>query len=206
MKVIFSLFLFMSLIMSFGCFFDDDDDSTELPGSEIYLFGIPDRDGNLGGVSGANSLCKAAYNTTYSGKISVANVKAFLSADSYNIKDIITSPGTKKIYAVKSDGTITYLKVSWTELFNTGNSSLAATFRSSIDTLSPTHLTYNSYWWSGSDADGSEYSTSANCSDWTVSTGTGWTGFNTTSGDANWIDHSDQSCSNLNTLVCVGWN
>jgi hypothetical protein len=159
--------------------------------SKLYLYSAGTNDGDLGGRSGADTLCDNSSNKP-SG---VSTAHAFITVSSsdtiadmpstYSFPDDVPIYNSDESYTVGSN---------WADL-------LDSSLSNSLQTMNVTTATY---WWSGSNADGTLYST--HCTNWTTnSSGIGGIG-NATATDGLFMIDGDGSCSSSAAVVlCIGY-
>jgi len=197
-KIFFAILLVCMLFISLGCISDNTTFS-----SEIYIFtdGVTGtRTGDLGGRSGADSICQSMYNNSFSTYFNVNKVKMLISTDTQDMKDIISTPGTKKVYGVTSTGTQTLIENTWGGLFD---SSILATLQAATGASG-----FNGEWMSGSNADGTNSNLNDNCNNWTTNNASS-DGLNGDSDALNgdWLYVGSADCSQTYLMVmCVAWS
>lgn len=163
------------------------------PPQRIYIFYAGDYNGNLGGRSGADSLCLTAKNNNFSFlPDTVTTVKAFLSVDIGD--EIINLVGESyPVYGVKTDQSITKISDTWEDLWD-GN----------IDVDLQTALGIDSLWWSGSNQYGA--AVIETCNAWTSEASTDYA----ETGHWNrpnimWIYYNNELCNDSRPLLGVAY-
>jgi hypothetical protein len=189
------ILLFMLSTMAFICI-DAERDNPNDPGSssynvidKIYLFDAGTTDGNLGGRSGADSICDASPNKPAACKHACY---AFISSDSdHEIRDL--QGPTYNIPDAPFYGPDGAVKIAdnWDDLLD-----------GSIDvSLTDAGVLPVSSWWSGSESDGS-FAATQNCTNWTGTASQGIAGL----GDrynAGWINMVPLNCTDVIYLLCI---
>jgi len=156
----------------------------------VVLFAAATANGNLGGRSGADSICSNAIPTG----LSCAHVHAFISIDaSDEIQDMPSNYNVPTDLPIASkDGSV--VQSNWAGLL--GGSLLMSLVNAGILTNSDT------FWWSGSNSDGSL--NSPNCSNWTTSAIliNGYSGYYNQTSSA-WISAGAPDCSQALPILCL---
>ena len=191
-KILFLLFIVtLTFVLTLGC---DNDNTSASAITKIYMFGTSiEYDGSIGGRSGADTLCKNATNKP-SDEI-VSTVHAFISVSASD--SIASMPSTYSFSSLaviyNTDGS-EKMAENWADL-------LDGSILEKISTLGI--VPYSRYWWSGSNADGSNADT---CSGWTsnLSSVNGQAGYSENS-DSNYINKSSESCDTEYELLCIGY-
>ena len=174
------------------------DDEIELPDGisstqhRIFVTSV-DYDGNLGGLSGADSKCQelaeaAGLEKTY---------KALLSSSSVDAKDHLALTGS--IVAIDSDDSQIVI-ASTTENFWSVTSSNNLVAKINVDENGQVRTGQTP--WTGSSSSGEG---SLNfCSDWASNDSVNEGDFGSTDSlDATWVENNFEDCNNLNPLFCV---
>lgn len=182
-----------------GCFSSDDDKKTATPTptdtdpTELYLFreSDTDRDGNLGGRSGADTLCRASSNIPSS----VTTVYAFLSTGASDTIAVMPTtysfPSNIPIYG--PDGS-SKIADNWADLID-------GTIDMNLETAGVLGTSTN--WYSGSDTDGTLHT--YYCNGWASNSGAdgGRTGRSDVT-DGTWISNGSGTCDFGNKILCIG--
>ena len=158
----------------------------------IIMFGTNATNGNLGGRSGADTLCS---NKASSLSLTCSSVHAFIGVSAADeVRDMPTN------YSVPTDGIIksrtgTTIQTSWANL-------LSGTILTSLYSAGvlPEGATF---WWSGSDSSGA-FNATNNCSGWTSSDSgiIGYSGYYNQTGVA-WIAAGVPNCNQSHYAVCL---
>ncbi|OHD70450.1 MAG: hypothetical protein A2W19_15665 [Spirochaetes bacterium RBG_16_49_21] len=210
-KIILIILIFVTSLVSLVCYRGDlydkvagiPLDSVISPVSQdkkIYIFPDPTiRQGNLGGRSGANSLCNnLVYGLAPTHPfLNGLTVRAFISDSTYNISALVPSDyNVAPVYGVTSANVETLISNTWNDLW-VGIGTIL------INDLS-TATGASDNWWSGSTQYGFR---SANyCNDWNDNSSYQGTIGDIGSTDANWIDTGTPfGCNNQQTLMCVAY-
>lgn len=169
--------------------------ATPTPIPVISLYSAGTHDGDLGGRSGADSICSS----NKPGGDSHANVRALISVGSGDaISDMPSNYSVPTGIVIQSESASTIAN-NWADLVD---GSISATLLATGVTMSPTN------WWSGTDNTGTL--TSSTCSGWTDSTSgvSGTSGF--TGDTSNWFAHSptptDTCDTATNILLCISFD
>jgi hypothetical protein len=167
--------------------------------TKLYIFSGPSNNGQLGGRSGADAMCRTAQNNNY-GFLAGKTVKAFLSVSGTDqIKDLVPVPYQNlPVFGVKSSDTLatgTQIKDKWTNLW--GATGILATMQTATG--------ISGWWWSASDSNGT--TPGGSCTGWTNGTagGTGTGGTFNDSTDPNWIGFFGENCDQPNTVMCLAY-
>jgi hypothetical protein len=169
--------------------------TTGTPG--VYLFSAGNHKGDLGGRTGADTICQDYFDANWS-SLPVTNVRAFISIDSSDqISDF------PSIYGIPGGADIMgptgiVIANGWTDLTDgdINNSLLSANVGSPLTS-----------WWSGSEQNGNSVSAAAiTCNGFTDGTNIygGYTGAHNVT-DMAWITYLIPGCNSNQTLMCVGW-
>jgi hypothetical protein len=152
--------------------------------------------GNLGGITGANTLCQnQAVAAGYSG-----TWKAFLSSSTQNVKDLIpVAQQTLPVVNLKGQN----MYASWNTMFTQSGWNTTATYLwafngAFVDEGQASPDWYDADGWHGSTSAG--IATTYTCSDWTSSTGSG------SNGEWDFRDllgSETSSCSSVLAVACV---
>ncbi|KIY99660.1 hypothetical protein MNEG_8300 [Monoraphidium neglectum] len=155
----------------------------------IYSESSSDRDGNLGGRSGADALCSASINRP----AGLARVHAFLSVSaSDQIADFSTKYGVPGGLPIESlRGTV--IARNFTGLL--GGSILTS--------LGSAGVTLGTFWWSGSLSNG-RVAAPATCLGWTSASDSGFTG-GLAKTDATWLSFSSIPCFIAQPVLCIAY-
>ena len=174
--------------MAFICSDDQKDNSSY----KIYLFNADTTDGDLGGRSGADSLCNSSLNKP---NACTHACFAFISSDTDNeIRDLQDSPydiPDGKFYG--PDGAVK-IADNWADLLD-GNID---------DTLANAGvLPGGSRFWSGSLEDGS-FNTTFNCTNWNSNTDVVDGSFGEASSTVTWLNSESSHCDDTSLyLLCI---
>lgn len=198
--IIFFLIILSFVFISLNCEREDlytfMEESTKP--EKVYLFSDSStRNGNLGGRSGADSICQSLYNSGFSGDFPALNVKALISVNtSDNVKNLLPSkwwdiPVVGIHFSTKAE---TLLKSSWGELWSSPG--ILATLQTATG-LSTPH-------WTGSDSNG--LASTQVCLGWTSSSNVevGYTG-SQNGISTNWMYQNNTSCDTLSAIVCMAY-
>ncbi len=208
-KIFVSILLVLSAAVFITCernelYYKTQDDSllSLIPGTEnppappaaIYIYNAGLHDGNLVSRSNADAICASgqpAGTTTY---------HAFLSFSTSYIRDLVP-PIYQSLPVIHDDGagTINVISSTWTALWITPFITVTLSSAGVIPV--------SSYWWSGSQSNGSvDTFPTANCADWTSNSSTdqGVTGYANFTG-SSWIVTGRPYCNNPNYVLCVAY-
>ncbi|CAN2043753.1 hypothetical protein GMMP1_1190001 [Candidatus Magnetomoraceae bacterium gMMP-1] len=161
----------------------------------IVLYSAGTHNGNLGGRSGADTICSSAASGALTNLYS--NFKAFVSFSTFD--EIIDMPSNYTIpsgLTIKSE-TGVIVASNWADLTNTQNQTV----------VSAGVMLTNTYWWSGTISDASYYTS---CSGFTTSdSGTSgraeYTGFATGDTTKWMLNDYGSGCNNQLEVICVAW-
>lgn len=150
--------------------------------------------GNLGGASGADTICQ---NLATAAGLS-RSYEALVSTDSEDADDKLRFSGA--IYIVDTSDEKTLVAGSGSELWGTDSANLTA--RINVDEDGNTITTTNNTW-TGTNSDGGNQ-VGRNCSNWSSSSVSidGFYG-NTDSFSATWVENNFEDCANTNRIYCV---
>lgn len=202
--LLFILLLFSAAILFLHCDREDiysilkDKTEIEIIPEKIYIFSSgASNNGNMGGRSGANAICQAAYTGTYSGDFQATIVRALISVDAADhVKDLVPPLwGTLPVYGVHSGTKAeTLLKSTWNELWSVPG----------INTTLSAALNLGSFYWTGSNDDGTP--AFQTCLAWTSDNvgEAGYTG-NNTGTIGNWMYGNNATCNTVNSVVCMAY-
>ena len=159
---------------------------------KVYIFSDSTTiSGNLGGRSGANPICQALYNSSFSGDFPAISVNA-----GDQVKDLLPSnwwdiPVVGIHVSTKAE---TLLKSSWGELWS--SPIILATLQTAAGLTTP-H-------WTGSD--GSGLVSTQTCLGWTTNSNmeVGYTGSQNGTG-TNWMYQNNTSCDTPSAIVCMAY-
>ena len=165
---------------------------------KVYIFSDSTTiSGNLGGRSGANSICQSLYNSSFSGDFPAVKVKALISVNAGDqVKDLLPSnwwdiPVVGIHVSTKAE---TLLKSSWGELWSSPG--ILATLQTAAGLTTP-H-------WTGSDSTG--LVGTETCLGWTSGSNIdiGYTGSQNGTG-TNWMYQNNVSCDTPSAIVCMAY-
>jgi hypothetical protein len=161
----------------------------------LILFNAGTRDGNMGGRSGADGLCKSAKPS------GVRNPHAFLSVS--DADPLINMPSTYKIpidLPVYGPDGITLLANNWAALMATATTPLANSFATAGV------LPADKYWYSGSNNDGTFRDDVSECVNFTSNSGSEWVWYGYSSDTSSSLTATGFLCDQNSTryLLCIG--
>lgn len=171
-------------------------DTGPTPFPDITLFSTESSQEPNVGISGFDTACTTAQSAQ---SISGSTVKSIISTPTAAIKDIIPlADQSKRIMA--PDGT-TQIKSAWSDLFSGGPVSIDIDLQTAGIALGFT------WWWSGSNNDGT--ASTNTCSNWTdTSIGFGGQVGLTTSATGSFMDNGVPNCAtgSTKTLLCIAYD
>jgi len=166
--------------------------------------------GNLGGRSGADSICANQLPSALSGK--VTNIKALMSfSTSDEMRDLHTNDSdvdgvvgpyesSAPVFAYNRGwGKFTAMRDDWQMLL--GGSALLPDMLNNLLYSSVPTGTSTTHWWSGSQIDGSYNATS--CSGYTSTAGSGAAGYRSNNSATIWKYHTTYACTGTHPIMCA---
>jgi hypothetical protein len=166
-----------------------------VPITHLVLFDAGVYDGNLGGRAGADAICQASANRP----AGYANVRAFLTVNAGDeIRDMPANYGIPTNLPIVGPND-TQLAPNWAGLLD-GN----------IDATLNAAGIGGTYWWSGSNTDGSLGTAlgADSCAGWTTNAGNTTAG-NVTQANGQWLDDDLGAgyfaCSNNFRVLCIAF-
>ena len=151
-------------------------------------------DGNLGGISGADSTC--ATHASNAGLI--RTYKAVLSDSTSDIVNNLQVSGS--VYIFSNSSTRELVASAASDLWNTDTQDLLNSIQydeqyNSLSSITP---------WTGSDSDGTVALTGNHCTNWSAN-GSGVSGQvgSATDVDDRWLEGSSITCDNQHPLICI---
>jgi len=164
------------------------------PATHLRLYNAGLHDGNLGGRSGADTICANSLNKP----AGASNVHAFLSIDNVDdeMRDMQNSYGYPTDFAIYSPDGMVKIADDWADLMDT-----------TIDTTlySAGVLPNSSVWWSGSNQDGSWGNSFGNCSGFSTAASGGPQSHcgDSTGSDWRWLAGYVENCDGAYYVVCI---
>jgi hypothetical protein len=162
--------------------------------NSIYIFPAGLYTGNLGGRSGADTLCQNARDTIFSG-LPVSNVRGFLTISSSDqIINMTINYGIPADEIILSPFDI-QIAGNWADLTD-----------ETIDTTLAAAGIVFTHWWTGSDGYGMWIDDSVTCNGFTNGTDSyeGKVGAHDET-DKGWLKKTNSSCDHVMPLLCAGW-
>ena len=183
---------FLSLLVACGVQDSSNQKDGIADGDHRIFVTMTQYDGNLGGLSGADSYCSQAASSAGLER----TYRAILSTDTVAAESRLNITGA--VYIFSDDSTRSLVAASGIDFWGTDTENLRNTI-----SISELYTVVSSNVWTGTTSEGGTMGTQ-NCNEW-QSSSSGQNSFygSSTALDSTWVENSPESCNNINHLYCI---